>query len=283
MMSIGLDLKVLRRRLESRFGLGITFELETIEGGEFPVFRVAGVERGTGFGIVLARTFRQIEASFFADNFAATLLRRMSESDLSARATFSALLTAAAASNTHVFVAVNGNSARELPDISDPWRKVELDVSLRLMRGKQQDEDVLNRALAVCSCCLAMVLALVMADDLLEVPSLQEKGLPEGAKMRVEVNRYERSPANRAACIAHYGTACQGCGFDFLSTYGELGEGYIEVHHRTPVSQMGDGYYVDPVSDLIPLCANCHAMVHRADPVMPLEVLRDLVQALPAR
>jgi 5-methylcytosine-specific restriction protein A len=28
--------------------------------------------------------------------------------------------------------------------------------------------------------------------------------------------------------------ACEACDFDFAATYGELGEGYIEVHHIGP-------------------------------------------------
>jgi len=39
-------------------------------------------------------------------------------------------------------------------------------------------------------------------------------------------------------------------------------DGYIEVRHVVPVSQLGDDYVVDPKDDLIPLCPNCHAVAH---------------------
>ena len=31
----------------------------------------------------------------------------------------------------------------------------------------------------------------------------------------------------------------------------------------SPPSQLGNGYVLDPLTDLVPLCANCHAMAHR--------------------
>ena len=86
---------------------------------------------------------------------------------------------------------------------------------------------------------------------------------PQGAVTRVEVNRYERSPEARRACIAHHGTSCAACGFSFEQKYGEIGRDFIHVHHVVPVSQLGGSYELDPISDLIPLCANCHAMAHQ--------------------
>lgn len=86
---------------------------------------------------------------------------------------------------------------------------------------------------------------------------------PEGAVTRVEVNRYERSPEARRACIAHHGTSCAACGFSFEQKYGAIGRDFIHVHHVVPVSRLGSSYELDPISDLVPLCANCHAMAHQ--------------------
>jgi 5-methylcytosine-specific restriction protein A len=85
---------------------------------------------------------------------------------------------------------------------------------------------------------------------------------PEGAVARVAVNRYERDPEARRACIAHRGTSCAACGFSFEVTYGEVGADFIHVHHVVPASQVGGAYQLDPLTDLVPLCANCHAMAH---------------------
>jgi 5-methylcytosine-specific restriction protein A len=95
-------------------------------------------------------------------------------------------------------------------------------------------------------------------------PTLPAPGTyPGSALSRVEVNRYERSPEARRACLAHHGTVCAACGFSFEITYGEIGKDFIQVHHVVPLSQLGGDYELDPVTDLVPLCANCHAMAHR--------------------
>ena len=104
----------------------------------------------------------------------------------------------------------------------------------------------------------------------------------EGAVCRVVVNAYERSPAAREACIAHYGTTCFVCGFSFGATYGELGAGFIHVHHLRPLAEVGVEYTVDPIEDLRPVCANCHCMLHR-HPDLPctIEELRRLLAKSP--
>lgn len=94
-------------------------------------------------------------------------------------------------------------------------------------------------------------------------PTLPGPGTyPQDALTRVVVNRYEQDPDARRACIAHYGSSCAACGFSFEQSYGQPGMDFIPVHHLVPVSQLGSGYELDPITDLIPLCANCHAMAH---------------------
>ncbi|MBT8163160.1 MULTISPECIES: HNH endonuclease [Arthrobacter] len=87
-------------------------------------------------------------------------------------------------------------------------------------------------------------------------------GHPEGTVTRVTVNRYEHSSRARRACLAFHGTTCAACGFSFEERYGEVAKNFVQVHHIVPVSQLGPDYVLDPVADLIPLCANCHAVAH---------------------
>lgn len=98
----------------------------------------------------------------------------------------------------------------------------------------------------------------------------------EGAERETALTRYERNPALREACIAHWGCRCAVCGLDFGAAYGELGEGYIEVHHLRPIATWrGEEHTVDPRTDLVPLCANCHRMIHRGkERVLTLDELR---------
>ena len=103
----------------------------------------------------------------------------------------------------------------------------------------------------------------------------------EGASKRVSVLRYETDPRARAQCIAEHGTTCQVCDIDFGAVYGDFADGYIHVHHITPVHQAAaDGEYeLDPINDLVPVCPNCHAMLHRhPDKPCSVETLRRLME-----
>ncbi|MER5595864.1 HNH endonuclease [Streptomyces sp. NPDC002265] len=65
------------------------------------------------------------------------------------------------------------------------------------------------------------------------------------------------------AALAEGGTLhCEVCSFDFTAAYGELGDGYIEVHHRLPLHI--SGVTDTRIKDLALLCANCHRMCHRS-------------------
>jgi len=102
----------------------------------------------------------------------------------------------------------------------------------------------------------------------------------EGARFAVTINAYERNPKARAACIAHHGYTCAVCGFDFVRGYGGLGEGFIHVHHVIPIGKIGKEYKIDPITDLIPVCPNCHAMIHRVEPPLTVEQLRKHISEL---
>ena len=97
----------------------------------------------------------------------------------------------------------------------------------------------------------------------------------EGQRVKILVNKYERDPKNRKSCIKHYGAICSACGFDFSVTYGEIGVGYIHVHHLTLLSAHGGRpLKIDPIKDLRPVCPNCHEMLHRHDPPYSIDELK---------
>lgn len=98
--------------------------------------------------------------------------------------------------------------------------------------------------------------------------------LLEGQVKTVTVNAYERSQVARSKCIAHHGLICCVCGMTFESVYGPIGAGYIHVHHLVNLASIGREYVVDPVRDLRPVCANCHAMLHTASPPLSIEELK---------
>ncbi len=85
----------------------------------------------------------------------------------------------------------------------------------------------------------------------------------EGSVSQVTINRYERDAVARDKCIEHYGLQCQICNFNFEDVYGDLGAGFIHVHHLVQISEIKKEYVIDPIEDLRPVCPNCHAMIHR--------------------
>jgi 5-methylcytosine-specific restriction protein A len=102
--------------------------------------------------------------------------------------------------------------------------------------------------------------------------------LTEGSRVQVWVNRYERDPKARKIAIQHHGTKCKVCGFDFGKHYGAHGEGYIQIHHKKMLSEIGREYEVDPLNDLVPLCANCHEMIHKDKEPLTIEQLKKLLK-----
>jgi len=108
----------------------------------------------------------------------------------------------------------------------------------------------------------------------------------EGRRKTVTSQFYERSKYLRDRAIDFYTKngviVCEACGFDFYKTYGEIGRGYIEIHHQKPVYQYEETDFSRVVSnalrDLIPLCANCHRMVHRKkENPLSLDELRQII------
>ncbi|MDN3577080.1 HNH endonuclease [Chitinimonas viridis] len=85
----------------------------------------------------------------------------------------------------------------------------------------------------------------------------------EGLAIQISVNAYERDGKARQACIDHYGMNCWVCDINFGKNYGPDFHGLIHVHHIMPLNERGGiAYTVDPVKDLVPVCPNCHAMLH---------------------
>jgi 5-methylcytosine-specific restriction endonuclease McrA len=124
-----------------------------------------------------------------------------------------------------------------------------------------------------------------IAEESLQVDNVihgdvDEKVIPdsEGRKQIVQHVKYERSSKNRERAIEIHGTVCEVCGFDFDNIYGkDYADGYVQIHHIKPVSQY-EGK-VDPEKDLVPLCANCHAMAHRRrTTVTSIDKLRELIE-----
>lgn len=167
---------------------------------------------------------------------------------------------------------VNDISLLEYPanDWPPTWNSFLYEVHIRPLAAHDSSEELLDE------CFNWMVATLRPLFDLVDVV-LDVEGFAEGGVQKTLANKYERNPNNRRLCLAAKGYSCQICGFNFERAYGNLGRDFIHVHHIVPVSQMGPGYVVDPINDLIPVCPNCHAMLHRVDPPLRPEDLKKIV------
>lgn len=106
------------------------------------------------------------------------------------------------------------------------------------------------------------------------------EGKKEGQASYGYSKKYERNLKNRLAAIKIHGCKCLCCGFDFEKVYGERGAGFIEIHHNKPLYSLEEEIVINPEIDLIPVCSNCHRMIHRKkDDVLSVEeVKRNIVQ-----
>ena len=103
----------------------------------------------------------------------------------------------------------------------------------------------------------------------------------EGERKHIvkEMEVVRRNPQLRQQCIERYGYQCQCCGMNFAELYGEeLGANFIEVHHLKPISTYEeDGIPENFLENLVPLCSNCHSMIHHIKDSE--HALRDLREA----
>lgn len=85
----------------------------------------------------------------------------------------------------------------------------------------------------------------------------------EGKRLVYYCTYYERKPKNREKAIKIHGVRCKVCEMTFQEMYGELGIGFIEVHHLRPLHSLTEEIMINPETDLVPVCSNCHKMIHR--------------------
>ena len=66
--------------------------------------------------------------------------------------------------------------------------------------------------------------------------------------------------------IEIHGASCKACGLDVGDFYGVDGAAIIHIHHLTPLSNLETEVVVNPRTDLVPLCPNCHNFAHKRKP-----------------
>lgn len=199
---------------------------------------------------------------------AAAMLSDMAQASDEKKNRFLAYLKLFKEKNAKITSEVNG-AQTDFSDWPSDWRNLSIRISKIEERDITFEEVAKEWAVGACGMMLS----------LLNVEQIENcQGGAEGKKYEVLMTKYERNPINRELCIEHNGCTCKICGFDFEKVYGEIGKSFIHIHHIKPISQAGGEYVPDPVKDLIPVCPNCHAMLHTNNPPLDPEELKAILK-----
>lgn len=175
--------------------------------------------------------------------------------------------------NVKITFEVNGVEIKSALDCAwnEPWRSMRCrltKVPITETNESYDEKDVICEWTKQGFCLFFSLLTISDTESVVE-------GRKEGSLYQVVCNKYERNPLNRELCLLKKGYSCSICDFNFEQKYGEIGKNFINVHHIVPVSQLGPDYLINPELDLIPVCPNCHAMLHRKNPpYLPGELKR---------
>ena len=149
-------------------------------------------------------------------------------------------------------------ASSDLPN--DQWKALEVNSRKRIpSEDRVSNSKKASHITDVAITCMSLIL---MTGILESFEPVDQTGLPEGKQIKIIANKYERRGYNRVLCIREYDYKCWVCDMSFPDIYPGLGSDYIQVHHVVPVSQLGPNYVINPIEDLVPLCSNCHSMIH---------------------
>lgn len=275
-----MDAQDIRKNLEAEYD--IPFEVQsTFDGGE-PAYIIGPEDTGKElFTIrVYFRNKIRLHMDFVPQKYSAEFIRAMAGQSEEDRRRFFDYASILADMGAKVDISVNGSKLDSgNPSIwPENWRDFRVHVT-KMPVVEDGDLNYPEAAFTWGSLLVGMILSLTDIVPVEEEPVPDhEAGYAEGSVQRTEINRYERNPLNRKLCLAAKGYDCAICGMNFEKQYGEIGYHFIHVHHIVPVSRVGAGYVIDPLRDLIPVCPNCHAMLHKNNPPLLPDELKRMIQ-----
>ena len=236
-------------------GSGFTFGL-----------RVRDLPAPSGFEIRVQQSLMSTKAQLFLDNFPGDLLLTCKDSFKLYQEQISSVISSAETSGLLVDLLVDGNpNLAEFSNLN--WES----LSLTLHKKFVNYEDASNCLKLTVLIAFSILIPLIAEETEQLLEEVSSDYQEEGRKSSVTINKYERSRVNRAIALEIHGFICKGCDLRMADLYGPIGEGVIHVHHLEPVSLMHSPRILNPATDLVPLCPNCHAIVHRRNP--PLSIL----------
>lgn len=214
---------------------------------------------------------------FLPQKYSVHFIESMGKPSLEKRKLFATYLETMKRKGAKCVIKVNNELLS--PDDSEKWRVRWKSFEARITKIPISDGESFAYTDTVIEWGSIMVGMILALTEIVPVESENyQNGYREGTSKKVEINRYERNPLNRKLCLANKGYSCAVCGMNFEKIYGEIGRNYIHVHHTKLVSQIGPDYIIDPIKDLVPVCPNCHAMLHRSNPPLMPEQLEAIMK-----
>jgi len=232
--------------------------------------RLAQIPAPHGFTMRIYDNYLSWKVELHLDVFTAPLISAMQDRFRERRIGLEPYLELAKAKNNYFHLSINGIG--EIGKIDQDWTE----INFVLAKSYSSEESEFTSLSAVILDFMCIVLFLIIEDT--EWTTGSDLGQEEGAVYSEVVKKYERSRYNRALCLKYYGFMCRGCGDKLAEKYGPIGTDVIHVHHLVPVSEMGGTYQLNPIKDLIPLCPNCHNIVHKKNPPMAIPELNVLTK-----
>ena len=253
-----------------RIGHGSNEEIELVP---------AGHQASQTFKLRARLGWRSVEVNFEPGAYAGDLVAAMQAASPEARRICESVIAASVSDGAEIQMTIDGVTYNSVDEAL--WRSGWRSLGAQLSRGQldvnsgntQTDTAQLVKWTGRLAAAMFALMPL-QAEEETSVEELQ--GYPEGAKITKTVNRYERDRRNRAAALAIHGYRCKACDRLMLEEYGDLAATLIEVHHVTPVHALGAGYIIDPQTDLVPLCPNCHSVAHTRTPPLTVDQIRVL-------
>lgn len=260
---------------------GIDLEASRISESQSDLrFRVKGLPRTYSFSLRMSRAWRSSQLIFEPDTFSQFAISAMISKIDENREEVANFISSAQSRLSSFDVRIDGRDVNEIGTLQDVSSS-QLGVSAEVFSEESiaSTEFLSDSESHLVETVVDFVIYLLSVDEANYRTAEEVQGFPEGAVETVLVNRYERDGRNRAIAIRTHGLTCVVCDFNFGEVYGPLGDGFIVVHHLVPVSKLGVDYVINPVTDLVCICANCHAMVHRSDPPIAIAELREQVKS----
>lgn len=257
----------LARRIADRLGLPVRVEQRE----SVWMVAISDLDVNEGFTVEFRKEWRSAQSIIVWGKFARPCIQKLGESDHISRLAVAAVASALPKGIRPQFV-VNGVDC----ELKDPkaWPNGWNSVQWSLLRGSlpsdtMTDQDWETVAEDLVLPLLSMLMALLGVE---EVDA--DVSATEGNSYEARSIRYERKKINRDICLRIRGAFCLCCNRSMEEDYGPVAHGLIEVHHIVPAAAMGPEYRVNPTTDLIPVCPNCHRVLHRINPPMSPDQLR---------